>query len=1306
MSSNAQELLELVKKGDIISVQAFFENLFDPIKMEVLNEVDSTGKTALMLAAYEGKIEIVQAILDSLSNEQKIKALNKTDLEGNTALTFAIFGSEAKTVRAILASLSSQEERTEILNKMNSFDYTALMLAVQVGDLETIRAILESLSNDKKVEVINKTDPSGYTALMFAVVIGKTEIVSAILDSFSDERKIEVLNKADVNGVTALLFAIYKQDSEMVRILMSHGAKFETPDPYKIIKEMGHLLGLSTSIPIKLGDKEISVKTEVSKTLESFLLLDEVVKKYWGKLEPNTEQFKHFEIISNAIEKTKEHLKFSGEVTAKTLCDRFKDDQYTIIPGGWIEHDISVVLYKDYLVVVNRGAREERDVSKERTLIYKIPDKNSITPEFIENLNPKDVRASKEIIMEHINQNIRQMVSEDMVKFELFAELPTKDQKHGTCSFVNPKGSVEAILFFEKFEELVKLPGYLEDDAIKDAKKYAREEYKKFTNDIRNQGIDRLIKFRNQAYSENNEENKKIAIQLAAAIVTEHHGEEKYSDDQQQLPRKVKIAQELKREFDLLAGFSTEDQKRIIQDVRSQSESIDLLSPALRSKRADRDELINLLLVCGVNIDGQHLSAAALHDRPEETVQALLMAFSDTQRKIEAISNALWSAIFNDDSKGVKILLAALSDAEKINVIQSQAENGETALNWAAFHGKTEIVQEILKSLSDEQKIKILNKSVVEGISLLLMAAYRRDEEMVRILENHGAKFETPEPYKMIKGMGHLLGLSTSISIDIDAQKISVKTDDTGTSLESFVLLDSIVKKYLEKISPGTEQLKQFEIISEAIGKTKEYLKFNEQVTAEALCDRFKDNKHTIIPAGWLGHDISIVLYKDYLVVVNRGEREDGDESKERTLIYKIPDKNSITPDFIKNLNPKGDRPSKEMIMGHIRNILGVGLNDEMPAPFSVLPTKDQKHSTCSFVNPKGGVEAILFLDKFEELVKLPGYVEDDAIEDAKKYAREEYKKFTNDIRNQGIDRLIEFRNQAYFENNEENKKIAIQLAVAVIREHHGEIKYFFNGKNLRQTKIGQELKRESDLLAAFSDEEQKHIIQDLQSKPPFVDLLSPALRSKRADRDELINLLLARGVRVNIKHLRLAAKNGHLETVQAILMAFPDTEKRIETIDEVLRLIDSDDNGYKTVQVLLAASGEEKVSVLNKTNLKGNTALMSAVMSGAKEIVQAILESLSGKEKVAMLNKMNLDGNTALMLAVMNGETEIVRIILEALSVEEKMEVLNKTDSNGNTVLNKTDPDGNTVLMFAVASGSTETVQALLESLSDAQKN
>jgi len=1248
-------------------------------------------------------------------------------------------------------------------------------------------------------------------------------------------KKIEMINKLTVDGISPLLEAASRRDVEMVRILMSYGAKFETPESYKIIKGMGHLLGLSTSISINIDSKEISVKTESETTLRSFLLLDAVVKKYSENLTPDTEQSKQFEIISEAIGNAKEYLKLNEQVTAEALCDRFKSERYTVVPTGWTKHVISVVLYKDYLVVVNRGDREAGAVSKERTLIYKIPDKNSITPEFIKNLNPIGDRPSKKIIMDHIRNIVGVGPEKTLIPF---VELPTKDQRHGTCSFVNPKGGVEAILFLKRFEDLMQQTENPEDiEEIKNiAKTYAREEYKKFTNDIRNQGIAWLIEFREKAYSENNEENKNIAIQLAVAVIREHHGEEKYSENQsnkKKIPRKIKIKQELKREFDLLTAFSAEEQKQIIQDVCSRSPPIDLLYPALRKQEKDHDELIELLLKLQVNVDADHLLFAvengyaktvqallkllpeseiktkemddALYEAGRngdaEIVQVLLEVFLDPETKTEALNIALESAvsyghpklvqillsmlpdsetkikILEDklwwavekgqpeclevllsafpDSKAkiaailskdpdtgntmlivaaregytnvVEMLLAELSDAEKINAIRWKNQEGDTAttialkegfpetarvleaaleqelekqkppselqiqklsqklramlgeedilglqtflknlsneekiavLNktgsdgWtvlmrAAFRGQTATVQAILGALSDEQKVEVLNKTDskgktafmlailfsktatvqailesfssdqrvevlnktdLKGRTALMRAASRRDPEMVRILTSYGAKFVIPDPYKIIKEMGHLLGLSTSINLD--AKETSVETE-FNRRLESFLLLDEVVEKYSERLISDTEQSKHFEIISEAIGQTKEYLKFNEEVTAEILCDRFKAEKCTIIPTGWPRHAISIVLYKDYLVVVNRGDREKGDESKERTLIYKIPDKNAITPDFIKNLNPKGDPPSKEIIMGHIRDIVGVGPEKTL-TPFVELPTKDQKHGTCSFVNPKGGVEAILFLEKLEELKKLPEYVEAAAIENAKKYAREEYKKFTNDIRNQGVSKLIDFREKACSKNNEENKKVAIQLAVAVMIEHHGEEKYSDNQKQLpRKVKIAQELKREFDLLKAFSSEERKQIIQEIQSKPQFIDLLYPALSSKGSDRDELIEFLLESGVKIKSEHLSLAAEKGDLKTVQAFLAMPSDSKTKIELIAAVLQ---------------------------------------SAARNGRTGVIETLLAALPDIEKIVVIRAKNKNGDTAISLARRRMDSNTIRVLELAL--------------------------------------------------------
>lgn len=123
---------------------------------------DETGRTALMLAAFDGHTAIVDLLLENDA------AIDAKDVSARTALMYAASGPNNATVRRLL---------------------------------------------DAGAKVNLADNQEGFTALMFAAAEGQTEICKMLLAKNADR------NAKDVDGDTALSFAEQNNQPDVVRLL-------------------------------------------------------------------------------------------------------------------------------------------------------------------------------------------------------------------------------------------------------------------------------------------------------------------------------------------------------------------------------------------------------------------------------------------------------------------------------------------------------------------------------------------------------------------------------------------------------------------------------------------------------------------------------------------------------------------------------------------------------------------------------------------------------------------------------------------------------------------------------------------------------------------------------------------------------------------------------------------------------------------------------------------------------------------------------------------------------------------------------
>ena len=217
------------KKSKIISITfSIFSLCYVPVTVGdseaanvEANAVQSNGKTALMLAARDGNMEEVKRLLKNGAD------VNRANKNGGTPIMYATLGGNLNIVK-ILIELGADP------NAAAENGWTALMISAAKGYSAITKQLLDSAADP------NLQDIYHWSPLMRAVYEGRDEVAMLLL---TDPRTN--VNHRGENGVTALHIATVQSDSNLVVLLLEHGADKTIADhsgrtPYEIARQMDH----------------------------------------------------------------------------------------------------------------------------------------------------------------------------------------------------------------------------------------------------------------------------------------------------------------------------------------------------------------------------------------------------------------------------------------------------------------------------------------------------------------------------------------------------------------------------------------------------------------------------------------------------------------------------------------------------------------------------------------------------------------------------------------------------------------------------------------------------------------------------------------------------------------------------------------------------------------------------------------------------------------------------------------------------------------------------------------------------------
>jgi ankyrin repeat protein len=251
-------------------------------------------------------------------------------------------------------------------------------------------------------------------------------------------------------------------------------------------------------------------------------------------------------------------------------------------------------------------------------------------------------------------------------------------------------------------------------------------------------------------------------------------------------------------------------------------------------------------------------------------VDALIAAGANLNLQNSSGSTALTLAAVNGNKLVVDALIAA--EAE----LDLQDSSGSTALMFAASFGHKLIVEALITAGANPNILN--NKGDCPFFKVSRMRRNKDWKNIKKILMDEMKKTELgSELIALKKRLNSMVLLAHAWEIGGDINLI-VNKQNVTYELEGFKypkILAKIVKHtggFLESVfRPGVGDIRgqMFDSLMETYTCSGTYML--KSLDAPALLNRWKSGKPVLIPTGYSGHSIMVLLWGEYLVICNRG---------------------------------------------------------------------------------------------------------------------------------------------------------------------------------------------------------------------------------------------------------------------------------------------------------------------------------------------------------------------------------------------------------------------------------------------------
>ncbi|KAL7781120.1 ankyrin repeat-containing domain protein [Trichoderma afarasin] len=249
-----------------------------------INSVDTSGRTPLLHAIWNGNVAVVEALLKAGAR------LDVTDDLGGTPLFYATSYRREAIVKLLLKHGATPISEDKMATKLffsavekgdaqvvklfldSGFDIesrergnqTPLLLALKMEHRDVIRVLLDQGAN------IEVKDERGYTPLHSAIIYGDINIIQLFLNNGAD------INSVDLKGRTPLSYAIESENIQIVQLLVDSGADIDsvhsnarTPLYYAIESKNREIVDLLLHRGANINSPDLHARTPLSYAIQS-----------------------------------------------------------------------------------------------------------------------------------------------------------------------------------------------------------------------------------------------------------------------------------------------------------------------------------------------------------------------------------------------------------------------------------------------------------------------------------------------------------------------------------------------------------------------------------------------------------------------------------------------------------------------------------------------------------------------------------------------------------------------------------------------------------------------------------------------------------------------------------------------------------------------------------------------------------------------------------------------------------------------------------------------------------------------------
>lgn len=202
--SNVSKLLNECKKGNARAIQKLLDAGTN------VNDIDSVGTNAIMLASNLGHSNIVKILLDYGANVN-----SKSSTIAWTPLMIALRSRHITDTSILMDIVTTLLNRGGDPNLADWLGVTVLMYSSFKGYTEIVKQLLAYNAN------IDATDKDGSTALMYACEKGYIDIAQALLEKGAN------MNAKNNDGNTAIMVGSLYDHIDIVRLLLELEADIE-----------------------------------------------------------------------------------------------------------------------------------------------------------------------------------------------------------------------------------------------------------------------------------------------------------------------------------------------------------------------------------------------------------------------------------------------------------------------------------------------------------------------------------------------------------------------------------------------------------------------------------------------------------------------------------------------------------------------------------------------------------------------------------------------------------------------------------------------------------------------------------------------------------------------------------------------------------------------------------------------------------------------------------------------------------------------------------------------------------------------